>query len=174
MFDTNCVFPLMLLLSRCNGNVTPNITLGELWTTGVINWNQISANMPVMVKFDNFSPAKCVGKSDDNTALVVKRSGCYYLDYLVNISNFVAAGTSPAYNGIEVYMAVNGNPVSSPVKLDPTGSLSGRVTSVATDKIESVWLNRCDKISLMLRASANGTSMTVTPSAWLDAAYLGG
>ena len=161
MFLNNCFF-----CRRCNCN---QMMKGEGWTTTVIKWKFIMANVPEKLVFDGFRATANVGKSDDNTALVIRRSGCYDLEYLVNVSKFDTSDHN-AYTGIEVYLTANGNPVSQSVRVDPIKGIHG--TTVATDKMAAVRLNQGDEISLVLRASTNGTSMIVTPSAWLDAYFV--
>ena len=132
----------------------------------VHRWEYVTANEPVKIMFDDFRVAKHVDKSDDNTALVIKTRGCYDLEYLVNVNSFIAS--APCYSGIETYMAVNGKPILSAVKVYPEKN-----KTVATDFKGALTLNRNDKITLVLRSSANGTLLTVTPSAWLDVYYIG-
>ena len=174
MTNYNLIYLLLWLLARCNRNDILNPPgKGKGWTIDVIKWNNIKANIPVMITFDGFRAADSVGISYDYTALVIKRSGCYELEYLVNVNDFVLVGGRPTrYNGIEAFMAVNGNPISKPFRVDPTGILFNKVTTVATDKITFIKLKENDEISIMLRSSANGSSMTVTPSAWLEARYI--
>ena len=172
MFENNLFWLLLLLLSRCNREAPPLIDKGEGWTTNVINWNKVTANTPVLIPFDGFRATEAVGKSDDNAALIIKRGGCYDLEYLANINSFRVSGPHPPYRGIEVYLTVNGAPITAPVRVDPTGALFNKPATVAADKAENVRLNQGDEISVALRATTNGSSMTVTPSAWLDAYYI--
>jgi|GEM_PF-5733626 len=154
----------------CCCNTAP-CNKGEAWTTDVKNWNFVKAHDPVTLVFDGFKTTENIGKSDDNTALAIRRSGCYDLEYLVNVSNFEPTDSS-AYNGIEVYLTVNGNPISQPVRVDPTNTVKGIKTTVAADRISSVKLCRCNEISVVIRTTSNGKALTVTPSAWLDAYFV--
>ena len=143
---------------------TPVSAGGEGFTLDIYEWTGVEV---ADVVFDGFRLENMLS-GDGGTALVVQRSGCYALEYLVTVSDFVTS--DPGYTGIDVFMSVNGTPLSLPVRVDPAGSFA--FPAVAKDVFPGVQLNRGDKITLTLHATAEG-DLTITPTAWLEAKRIG-
>ena len=136
---------------------------GEGFTLGVNTWNGIEL---ADVVFDGFRLENMLSGGGGG-ALVAQRSGCYELGYLVTISDFATG--DPGYEGIDVFMSVNGDPLLPPFRVDPAGAFD--FPAVATDK-RAENLKRGDRITLTLHPTAEG-DLTITPSAWLEARRTG-
>jgi len=148
----------------CVPNQRPFNASGEGFTLDVHTFDGIEL---ADVRFDGFKLENMLS-GDGNTALVVQRSGCYELEYLVTVSDFVTSDFG--YEGIDVFMSVNGDPLLPPVRVDPAGAFD--FPAVARDTRPAVQLRRGDKITLVLHPTAEG-DLTITPSAWLEARRTG-
>ena len=138
----------------------PITVRGRAQTTSTLDWGSLEAGNTVPVEFDSFD-LENMHSNTEGTALVADRAGCYELEYLANVG-FDATGA------VEVFLAVNGNPLLPPVSVDPVGE----GTTVAADLKPAVPLQPGDEVSLELYNTVGGT-LSVTPSAWIEARRTG-